>query len=105
MQAAATIKDRYGLAMTTSSAKAADHYVEGLDLFLEQGFGPEAQFQMAIEADEGFTLAHAGLSLVQMLKGSVAEARAESSRAATLALSATRREQQQAEAMMLLTLM
>ena len=75
MQDVSAIKDRYGLAMTTSSAKAAEYYVEGLDLLLEQGFGPEAQFQLAVEADEGLALAHSGLSLMQMFRGSPAEAR------------------------------
>ncbi len=98
---ATAIKDRYGLAMTTSSAKASEHYGLGLDLLLEQGFGPEAEFLMAIEADEGFALAHAGLSLMQMFRGSVAEARATAVHAGTLASSTTRREQQQVEAIRL----
>ena len=41
MSEAHAIKDRYGLTLTTSSPKAAEHYIEGLDLLLEQNFGPE----------------------------------------------------------------
>lgn len=101
MPDATAIKDRYGLPMTTSSADAAEHYVEGLDLLLEHGFGPEAKFRMAVEAEEGFALAYAGLALMQMLRGGVSEARATAIQAGTLASSATRREQQQIEAVRL----
>ncbi|MCI0887781.1 MAG: tetratricopeptide repeat protein [Chloroflexi bacterium] len=101
MPNATALKDRYGLAMTTSSTNAAEHYVEGLDLLLEQGFGPEAEFQMAVEADDGFALAHAGLSIMQMFRGDIKEARATASHAGTLASYATRREQQHVEAVRL----
>ncbi|MCI0796363.1 MAG: hypothetical protein J4N99_06065, partial [Chloroflexi bacterium] len=76
MPNATALKDRYGLAMTTSSTNAAEHYVEGLDLLLEQGFGPEAEFQMAVEADDGFALAHAGISIMQLFRGDIKVARA-----------------------------
>ena len=95
------IRDRYGLELTTGSSVAADHYVEGLDLLLEQGFGPELQFQKAIDADEGFALAHAGLSLMQMFQGKAAQAKDTAKHAETLALRATRRERQGVEAISL----
>ncbi len=44
---------RYGLPLTTSSTRAAERFIEGLDLLLEQNFGPEIQFTEAIEADPG----------------------------------------------------
>ena len=59
-------KDRYGLPISTDSTAAADKLVEGVDLLLEQNFGPEESFQQALEADEGFALAYAGLAYVYM---------------------------------------
>ena len=93
MTATATIRDRYGLAMSTTSAKAAEHYVEGVDILLEQGYGTEQRFQQAIDADEGFALPYAGLSMMQMLRGAPAEAKASVAKAQQLVRSATRREQ------------
>ena len=93
MTATATIRDRYGLAMTTTSAVAAEHYVEGVDILLEQGYGAEQRFQQAIDADEGFALPYAGLSMMQMLRGAPAEAKASVAKAQQLVRSATRREQ------------
>ncbi|MCH7841197.1 MAG: hypothetical protein IID01_00360, partial [Chloroflexi bacterium] len=54
-------KDRYGLPISTDSTAAAENLVEGVDLLLEQNFGPDKKFQEALESDEGFALAHAGL--------------------------------------------
>ena len=51
------MQDRYGLPLTTSSTRAVECFVEGLDLLLGQNFGPEEQFTQAIEADPGFALA------------------------------------------------
>ena len=85
MTATATIRDRYGLAITTASPAAAEHYVEGVDILLEQGYGTEQQFQQAIEADEGFALAYAGLSMMQMLRGAAADPKASVAKARQLA--------------------
>ena len=85
MTATATIRDRYGLAISTTSTAAAEHYVEGVDLLLEQGYGTEQCFQQAIEADEGFALAYAGLSMMQMLRGAAADAKASVAKAQQLA--------------------
>ncbi len=95
------IKDRYGLVFTTESTVAAEHYLEGLDLLLEQGFGPDIRFQQAIEVDEGFGLAHAGLALMHMFQGKAAQAKITAKIAKDLVLRATRREQQQANAISL----
>lgn len=99
--ATATIRDRYGLPLTTASPKAAEHYVEGVDLLLEQCYGPEERFQQAIDADEGFALAHAGLALMQMFRSAADDAKASAARAQTLAKYASRRERQHAEAIAL----
>ena len=94
MTATATIRDRYGLELTTASPAAAEHYVEGIDLLLEQGYGPEQCFQQAIELDEGFALAHAALAMTQNFRGAVADAKASVATAQTLVRGATRRERQ-----------
>ena len=84
MAQANAIKDRYGFALTTSSPKAAEHYIEGVDLLLEQNFGPEDRFRQATEADEGFALAHGGLALMQMLRAQPDEAKATAKTAQSL---------------------
>ena len=57
-------RDRYGLPISTRSTAAADSLVEGVDLLLEQNYGPEQVFQQAWEAEDGFALAYAGLVYV-----------------------------------------
>ncbi len=101
MTATHTIRDRYGLPLTTASPTAAEHYIEGVDLLLEQGYGPEERFNQAIEADEGFALAHAALGLMQMFRGAASDGKASAARAQTLATAATRRERQHTEAIAL----
>ena len=101
MQETAKIEDRYGLPMSTSSTTAAEHYLEGIDLLLSQNFGPEERFRQAIDADEGFALAHGALSVMLMLRAVVAEAKASAARAITLASGTSRREKQQVEAISL----
>ena len=96
-----TIEDRYGLRMSTSSPTAAEHYVEGVDLLLSQNFGPEEAFRKATEADEGFALAHAALSVMLMLRAEVAEAKASVERASALASGISRRERRHVEAISL----
>jgi hypothetical protein len=54
------LKDRYGLALSTSSPASRDAYVEGCDLVLMLCPGAAAAFDRAIVADPGFALAHAG---------------------------------------------
>jgi tetratricopeptide (TPR) repeat protein len=93
--------DRYGLPMTTSSLQAADQYQEGLDLTLSQQYGAEEQFTQAIEADEGFALAHAALAFTLMIRVAVPEARASAERAKALTSGVTRREKQHIEAISL----
>ncbi len=103
MQEASKTKDRYGLPISTNSSTAAGNLVEGVDLLLEQNFGPDQKFQQALEADEGFALAHAGLAYVHMAAGKVADARPAAQQARSLATGTSRREQQQIEAIALWT--
>ena len=103
MQNANMTKDRYGLPISTNSTAAAENLVEGVDLLLEQNFGSEEKLRSAIEADDGFALAHAGLAYVHMAAGKVGDARNAAQQAQSLAAGTTRREQQQIEAIALWT--
>ena len=96
-----TIEDRYGLPMSTSSSTAANHYLEGVDLFLSLNFGPEDAFRKATEADEGFALAHAALSAMLLARAELVEAKATVERASALASGISRRERQHVEAISL----
>jgi tetratricopeptide (TPR) repeat protein len=94
-------QDRYELPITTSSTLAAERFVEGIDLLLEQNFGPEEKFTQAIEADTGFALAHSALAYMLNLRAQVAEARECAQQAQSLAARVSRRERQQIEAIAL----
>src|SRR5262245_62171210 len=95
------MQDRYGLPLTTRSPMAAERFIEGLDLLLEQNFGPEEQFTRAIETDPGFALAHSALAYMLHLRAQVPEAREQAQQAQLLAPGLSRREQQQIEAIAL----
>ena len=101
MPSSAQMQDRYGLPLTTSSAQAAESFVEGLDLLLEQNFGPEERFTQAIEADPEFALAHSALAYMLHLRAEAAEAREYAQKAQALAAGISRRERQQVEAIAL----
>ena len=101
MQQASQSKDRYGLPITTSSPLAAERYMEGLDIVLSQNYGAEEKFKEAVESDEGLALGHSGLALLSMLRGAVTEAKASADLAKEHAKGATRREQEQVEALWL----
>jgi tetratricopeptide (TPR) repeat protein len=94
-------QDRYGLPLSTSSALAAERFIEGIDLLLEQNFGPEDQFTQAIEADAGFALAHSALAYMLNLRAQVAAARERAQQARALAAGVSHRERQQIEAIAL----
>ena len=96
------LNDRYGNGLTTSSAAARDAYVAGIDLFLAAGAGADRALQKAIEADEGFALAHLALARVCQASGRVAELAAPLARARALAERTTAREQGQIHALGLL---
>ena len=93
-------RDRFDLTLTTSSSKAAAHYVEGLDLLLEQSFGSEDRFGKAIAADEDFALPHISLAYLRM--GIVDSSdRMAANRARELVRHATARERAHVEAIWL----
>ena len=72
---ATRIEDRYGLPLSTNSTAAAGNLMDGVDLLLEQNFGPDQRFQQAVDADEGFALAHAALTYAYMMAARVSDAR------------------------------
>jgi hypothetical protein len=70
------LEDRYGLAVSATSAAARDAYVQGCDLYLSMYPGALAAFDQAIAADPGFALAFAGKARVQQLRGDIQAAKA-----------------------------
>jgi tetratricopeptide (TPR) repeat protein len=95
-------EDRYGLPLTTSSARAAAGYRAGVDHLLLATPGAEPAFEAALEADAGFALAAAGLARALQIRGRVPEARAAVARARGLVGGLSRRERQHVEAIGLL---
>ncbi len=98
MQEGTRMKDRLGLPISTSSSTAADRFLEGLDLLLSQNYGPEERFQQAVEADEGFALAHAGLAWVDMMRSAGSDAKEGIARARDLSAGISEREKSGIEA-------
>jgi tetratricopeptide (TPR) repeat protein len=93
----ASLKDRYGMTISTHSSSAAERWQEGLDRLLSQNAGPEVKFNEAIEYDDGLALAHACLAFWHMQRARPDDARASIERALSLASGITRRERQQME--------
>lgn len=89
--------DRYGLAVSTSSAAARAAYVEAVDLLLAALPGAEEAFGRALGADPRFALAEAGLARTLQLLARMDEARAAATRARELAASLPRRERRHVE--------
>ena len=87
-----SLEDRYGLPLTTQSLRAVDAYVEGVDRLLSVQPGADRCFQMAIDADPGFALAHIALARTQQLRLQPVEARATAARARSLLRGLTPRE-------------
>ena len=80
------LADRYGLAVSTTSAAARDAYVAGCDMLLSLYPGAEPVLARAIAADPGFALAHAARARALQTSGDMAGARtaiAEAQRLAT----------------------
>jgi hypothetical protein len=84
--------DRYGLALATSSAKAAAAYRRGVDLLLSAWPGAGDSLLEAIAHDPGFALAHAALARHLQIYGRMAEARETIARADALVATAATRE-------------
>ena len=68
------LEDRYGNKISTSSKNARDGYQQGVDLFLAAQSGVEEAFCDAIEADDGFALAHIGLARARQALGKISQA-------------------------------
>lgn len=62
-------KDQYGNPLTTSSAKARDAYVLGLERNLGGAPGAEEAFQQAVSEDENFALAHLAIARNRQVEG------------------------------------
>src|SRR5437764_2467361 len=92
------LRDRYGQAVSCSSAAAVERYGDALDRQLSLNAGAEAGFEAAIEADEGFALAYAGLAFARAYRGEAEAAKASSEQARALAGGTSRRERQHVEA-------
>ena len=96
------LEDRYGNSLTTASHAARDAYVDGVDRFLAAEPGPDAAFERAIEADDGFALAHLALARVLQASGRASDAKAPLAHARDLAAGATTCEQAHINALGLL---
>lgn len=86
------LTDRYGLALSTRSAAAAEHYRDGIDRTLASLAGADACFEAAVAADEGFALAQVALARGLQFQGRVPEARERAADARKLAGGVTGRE-------------
>jgi tetratricopeptide (TPR) repeat protein len=95
------LEDRYGLPLSTASAAARDAYVEGTDLLLSAGPGPERAYERAIAADPGFVLAHAGRARMLFLVAKIPEAKAAAQQARDLAQKLPPRERNNVEVVLL----
>src|SRR5262249_49950506 len=86
-------EDRYGNALTTSSRRACDAYIDGVDRLLAAGTDIDTTFQEAVALDEGFALAHIALARAKQVLGRGKEVRAPLERALALAPDTSPREQ------------
>lgn len=67
--------DRYGLALSSPSAAACEHYVTGVDLLLSNQPGADIALNAALTLDTGFAMAHAALARHHQSWGRAADAR------------------------------
>lgn len=102
MTQATTFRDRYGLPLSTTSAIAVEHYVDGVDRVLSRNVDADVSFRRAIEADGGFALAHSALAVALRELGRLEEARAIAGRARSLTAGISPRERQHVEAIAVL---
>ena len=86
------LKDRYGFALSTTSAAAQEAYIQASDLALTFYPGAAEAYDRAIAADPGFALAHAGKAQVLIRQGEVAAARDALSAAKNVAADVSGRE-------------
>jgi tetratricopeptide (TPR) repeat protein len=86
------LEDRFGLALTTSSALAAENYVRALDLMLSANIGAEELLDAALASDPEFALAHIARGRLLAVQARVAEARTAAEAARALVGRVTARE-------------
>ena len=86
------MQDRYGLPFHTNSPKAADLFLEAMDIVLSMNYGSMEKITEAIEVDDSFAMAHAALAYRQMYEGKVKEAGETIKRAEARSQGLTRRE-------------
>ncbi len=92
-----TQEDRYGNALATQSATAAQRYSDAVDRALAGNVGALEGFDAAIAADEGFALAHVAAARLRQLRGEGEAARAGAARARSLVEGASARERRHVE--------
>src|SRR5262245_23068227 len=95
------LEDKYGLPLSTASVTARDAYIEGTNLLLSAGPGPQRAYERAIAADSQFALAHAGRARGLFLAARIPEARKAAEEARGLALELPPRERGNAEVVLL----
>jgi len=86
------LKDRYDLALSTTSPAARDAYIAGTEAKLTAHPGAIQAFDRAIQADPGFALPHAAKAHALLERGDAAAARAAISAANALTSGLTDRE-------------
>lgn len=87
------LQDRYGNALSTTSAAARDAYVEGMDRFLSSAPEVEDAYRQAIAADPNFALAQLGIARNRQANGDGKGAREALSEARKVANGLSAREQ------------
>ena len=95
------LEDRYGLPLSTASAAARDAYVQGTDLLLSAGPGPEHAYERAITADPAFALAYVGKARALFLGARISPAQAAAKQARELAQKLPARERNNLEVVLL----
>lgn len=96
------MQDRYGNPLSTSSGKARDAYVLGLDRFLGAETGVETALVQAIEEDAAFVLPHVALARYRQVAGDGVGARTSLLAARSRTARLTDRESRQVEIVSLL---
>lgn len=97
MTGSQTHQDRFGFAITTAIAAAAEKYQEGVDLYMSGNAGGEAALRAAMEADPQFALPYGALIALLRDTGRHEEAKSEAQTARTLAEGLPKREKQHIE--------
>ena len=89
--------DRHGLPISTSSSRAAEQYVLGIDRQLSLNAGGVEALTAAVEADPDFALGHAALAFAQWYRSDVPASRVSLQQARDLAAATLPREQRHIE--------